>query len=131
EHAGAIDQIHERQPILQSDPLGTEDLFAGHRKERAGLYRSIVGDDHHSAAADGADAGDHARRRRTAPFLVHVPGRPEPEFKERSVSVAELRDALAGSEPALRVLALDGLDAATFHEGLFFAAQDFDLRLHA
>ena len=94
------------------DALGAQHLLARHREERAGLHRGVVGDDHHAAAGDRADAGDDAGRRRAAPLGVHAPRGPQAEFEEVGVGVDELGDALAGGEPALLVLALDGLRAA-------------------
>ena len=49
EDAGAIDEVDQRQTILQGDALGAQHLLAGHRKEGAGLDRGVVGDDHDAA----------------------------------------------------------------------------------
>ena len=90
----------------------------GHREERAGLHGGVVGDDHHAPARDRADAGDDARRHRAAPLGVHVPRGPQAQLEEGRAGVDQLGDALAGGEPALLVLALDGLGAAAEADGL-------------
>ena len=76
-NAGDVHEINQRQPIIHSDALGAEYLLARHRKECPGLDGGIVGDDHDLPAAHAADAGDDARRRRSAPLAIHSPSRPQ------------------------------------------------------
>ena len=78
-------------------------------------------------AGDEADAGDDAGRRSAAPVAVHIPGGPQAEFKEVGAGVDQAGNAFAGGEPALVVLAVDGLGAAALADRLFFALEWFDL----
>ena len=82
-HAGRIDQVNQRQPILHGDPLRPQHLLGGGGKERPGFHRGVVGDDHVPPPADRADAGHHAGRRCAAPLGIHLPGGPQTKFEER------------------------------------------------
>ena len=81
--AGRIDEIDQRQAIVKGDPLGPQHLLRGRRKERAGLHRGVVGDDHVPPTVDHADAAHHARRWRTAPFGIHLERGPQTDFEPR------------------------------------------------
>src|SRR5262249_26771574 len=131
EDAGAVDQVNHWQAILQPDALGPEDLLAGKGKEGPGLDCGVVGDDHETAPGDAADAGDDAGRGCPAPFLIHAPGRPQPELQEGYLGIEQLRDALAGREAALSVLAGNCLGAASFHQDLLLLAEFFDALPHS
>src|SRR5690606_25894323 len=78
---------------------------------------------HHAAAGDRADAGHHPGRRGPAPLLVHAPRGPQAELEEVGTGVEEPGDPLAGGEPALRVLPVDGLRAAALADGGFAAVE--------
>ena len=54
----------------------------GHREERAGLHRGVVGDDHAAAGRRRADAGDDAGRGDARPLGIHPVRRPEAEFEK-------------------------------------------------
>ena len=60
------------------------------------------------AAGDLANLADNARRRCAAPGVVHFVPRPQTEFERRLARVEQLRQPLAGREPLLGVLSLDG-----------------------
>ena len=75
EYPGRIDQIDDRDPVLDRDVLRPNDFLRRHRKERASLNCGIVGDDHQHAAFDPCQPGDYACRRRSAPFFVHAVAR--------------------------------------------------------
>ena len=122
-----VDEVDERQAVLQGDALGAQHLLGGHREERAGLDRGVVGDDHDPPARDRADAGDDARRRGPAPLGVHAPRGPQAQLEELRAGIEEAGDALAGGEAALGVLALDGLGAAAVADGFFLALEVGDV----
>ena len=105
--AGRIDEIDQRQPIGEGDPLGPQHLLGRHRKKRAGFHRGVVGDDHVPPAADRADRRHHARRRRAAPVGIHPVRRPQAQLQQRRAGIDELRDPLAGRQPPLGMLPLD------------------------
>ncbi len=112
EHAGRVDQVDQRQPVLQGDLLGPEDLLAGDREPRPGLDGRVVGDDDAAPARHRPDGGDDPRGRRAAPLRVHPPAGPHPELETRRAGVEQRRDALAGEHLALAAKALRGLRAA-------------------
>ena len=91
-------------------------------KEGAGLHRGVVGDDHVPPAGDRADAvrprRPPARRptRRTSRQPAH-----RPSSKKRRARIEQLRDPLAGRQPAFGVLPLDGRRAAAQANLLFLA----------
>ena len=68
EGAARVDEVDAGQPVVERDLLGAQVLLDRQRVVGAALHRRIVGDDHHLAAGDAADAGDQpgarARRRR-------------------------------------------------------------------
>ena len=76
EGAARIDEVDAGQAVLERDLLRAEVLLHRDGEVGAALDRRVVGDDHHLAAGDAADAGDepgagrlvvvHARRRRAA-----------------------------------------------------------------
>ena len=111
EDAGGIDEVDERQAIFQGDPLGAQHLLAGHREERAGFDRGVVGDHHHlppatvpmpvTTPADGAP-----------PQSAYIPGGPQAELEEVGSGIDKPGDAFAGGQAALGMLAIDGFAAA-------------------
>ena len=68
-NAGGIHQVNRGNAIFDGDILRANYFFRGHRKERAGLYGCVIGDDHYQPACHTPEAGDRARSRRAAPFL--------------------------------------------------------------
>ena len=124
-NAGGIDQINCGNVIFDGDVLRANHFFRGHREERAGFHRGVVGDEHERAAADAREAGDRASRGRAAPFFVHFVGGVDAQFEEMRAGIDELGDAFARGEPALLVLRLDGFCAAALRDLLFFV---LDLR---
>ena len=74
-NARGIDQINRGDTILDGDVLRADHFLRGHREERAGFHGGVVGDDHHAAACDMAEAGDRACGGRAAPFFVHFVAR--------------------------------------------------------
>ena len=116
EYARAIDEVNQRQAIVHRDALRSQHFLDGHRKERAGLDRRVIGDEHDLPIRDGADASDDAGRGSAPPIGVHVPGGPQAELKE---VVGKLGNAFACGEPAFVVLPLDGLRPAASEDGGF------------
>jgi hypothetical protein len=90
--------------VFNGDVLGADHLLRCHREKCAGLDRGVIGDDHHLAASDATEAGDGARGRSTAPFLVHFVRRIESQLEELALRVYELGDTLPRRQPALLVL---------------------------
>ena len=111
EHAGGVDEIDQRQAIVGGDPLGTQDLLAGHRKKGAGLHGGVVGDDHHPPVRNRADAGDHPGRGGAAPLGIHPPRRPQAQLV-KATPIHKAVNAFPGRQSVLFVLAVDGLLAA-------------------
>ena len=119
-NARRVDQIDRRDAVLDGDILRADHFLRRHREKRPGLHRGVVGDDHHPASGHMAEAGDHARRGRAAPLLVHLVGGVEAQLEKLRVRVDQPGDALAGGEASLLVLRLDGLRAAALADALFF-----------
>src|SRR5205807_4970532 len=113
------------------DALGAEDFFTGKRKKCSRLDRGIVGDDLDTPPGDTADASEDAGRRRPAPFLIHAPGCPQSQLKERCLGVEQSGDTLAGREAALLVLAGDRLRTAALHQNPFLTAEFFEKLPHS
>ena len=84
--AGALDQLHERQLVLERDLLDAQLLVEPHRLQRAGLDARI-GRGHHAAhAGDEADAGDHAAARRRCARDRACRGRGRPASRARGTA---------------------------------------------
>ena len=107
EHARTVNQIQERQPSALGNHLRTNDLLAGHRKERTSFHRGVIGNDHHQPALHRSDTSDHACCRCATVFAVHVPRRKQSEFRERSPSVNKQRDPLSCGQSAMTMLPFD------------------------
>ncbi len=60
ERAARVDEVDAGQPVLLRDLLRAHVLLDGHRVVGAALHGRVVGDDHHLAPGDAADAGDDA-----------------------------------------------------------------------
>ncbi len=78
-----------RNAVFKRNVLGAQNLFRRHGKERAGLHRGVVGDDHAQPAGYTAESRDNARSGSTAVFVVHAIGSPEAKFEELSVLVEQ------------------------------------------
>ena len=81
EGTAGVHQIDARKVILQGHFLRAEVLLHRHREVGATLDRGVVGDDHHLATGDPADAGDDACARRL--ILVHAIRGQRRQFQER------------------------------------------------
>ena len=79
-------------------------LLDRHRIIGAALHRRVVADDHHLAARDAADAGDHARARHFA--VVHVAGGELADLEERRARIEQPLDAVARQQLAARDMPL-------------------------
>ena len=71
EDAGRVDQVDDRQPVLERDLLGAQHLLAGQREPGAGLDRGVVRHDDHVAPVDRR----RSRRRPPPPGRRRTPGR--------------------------------------------------------
>ena len=107
EHARGVDEIDQRQPRPFGDHLGADELLAGHREERAGLDRGIVGDDHAELATDLPDGGDQPCPRGTTVLPVHIPRREEPALEAVGAGVQQPIHTFAGGQPVVTMLALN------------------------
>ncbi len=115
-HPRAVDQIDQRHPRPLGDRLRTDDLLAGHREERAGLHRGVVGDDHRGPSLDRAQGGHHACGRGPAVLAVHPVGGEDPAFEPRRSGVEQAVEAFPGGEATVPVLPLDPLGATALLE---------------
>jgi hypothetical protein len=102
----AVDQIDARQAVLLGDLLGAQVLLHRHREIGAALHGGVVGDDHHLAARDPADAGDHAGAGRLA--VIEVAGGQLADLQERRAGIQQALDALARQQLAARRVARPG-----------------------
>src|SRR5205085_929788 len=117
--------------IVARDALGSQDLLRRHRKEGARLHCGVISDQHAASPGHATDAGHDAGRWRRAPFLVHLPGGPKPEFEDVGARIKQAGDAFASRQTALLVLAANrGVAAAELDAG-FFWAQVGDGERHA
>ena len=106
--AAGLHQRDHRQPVLQRDLIGAQDLLQRPRIARAALDRRVVGHDDALDTFDNADAGHHAR----ADGEVGAPCREWAQFQERRVGVDQHFDAFARGHLAAVMVALDVLLAA-------------------
>ena len=98
-----IDQIDARQPVLRRDLLGAQVLLHGQREIGAALHRGVVGDDHHLAAGDAADAGDDAGARRLA--VIEAARGQRADLEKGRAGVQQPLDPLARQKLAARCVA--------------------------
>ena len=106
-YSGGIDEINCGNAILDGDILRANHFLRGHRKERAGFHRRIVGDNHECPAANFRQARDGARARGAAPLLIHLERCVNSQFEKLPSGIDQLGDALARSQAALFVLRLN------------------------
>ena len=109
--AGALDQLHVRQLVLQRQFLHPQRLVEAVRLQRAGIDAGIIGADHAADAGDKADAGDRPAARDALVgirHVEHVAGQRH-QFDEGRAGIEHQRDALARQElPALVKAVLGG-----------------------
>ncbi len=100
--AGGLDQVHERQAVLERELLGALEFFQPHRLQCAGLDAGIVDDDHAARAADLADAGEQsaARRRLLGVRVVQQVTRAGREFQVGRARIEQQAQALARQQLA-------------------------------
>ena len=110
EGAAGVDEIDAGQAVLQRDLLRAQVLLHRHREVGAALHRRVVGDDHHLASRDAADAGDEAGGRRVV--VVHVVRGERRQLEKRRAGIEQPVDALAHRQLALLAMPLDVLGAA-------------------
>ena len=101
---------------VHGNALGAQDLLYSHGEERPGFDGRVVGDDHEQAAFHLADACDHSRRRRAAPFPVHIECCEKADLEEFSPRVDQLCDALARGETPFLVLLADVFRTASLDQ---------------
>ena len=111
-----VDQVDDREPVLQGDLLGPQHLLRGQREPGAGLDRRVVRD-HHDVPAMNLTHSRHHPRARCAPvLLVGIVGDPEAELQEGRVRIAQRGDSLARRHLAQRPLFLLTSQAASLAE---------------
>ena len=102
--AGAFDQLHVRQLVLQRQFLHPQRLVEAVRLQRAGIDAGIIGADHAADAGDEADAGDDAAAGHALVGIRHVEhvARERRQFEEGRAGIEHQRHALARQQlPAL------------------------------
>src|SRR4029453_10502231 len=95
EHASRIDEINNRQRAFKSDALGANQFFGRLRKERAGFYRRVVGDNHAGNTGNISDSSNRARGGNLSPLLVHFVSSPKTDLEKRRIFVEQVTDAFA------------------------------------
>ena len=126
EGAAGIDQIDAGQAVFQRHFLRAQMLLHRHREIGAALDRGVVGDHHHFAAVDAADAGDQPGRGRC--IVVHAVRGQRREFEEGRARIEQGADALARQQLAARGVLLARLVAAAFGAARELAVQVVDQR---
>ena len=129
ERAAGVDEVHTGQTVLQRDVLRAYVLLDGDREVRPALHRRIVGDDHHFAARDAADACDQSGPRRIA--VVHVERRERRELQEGRTGIEQPIDPIADRQLALLAMPFDVFRAAALAGGEQTLPQLGDELLHA
>ena len=102
--AGAFDQLHVRQLVLQRQFLHPQRLVEAVGLQRAGIDAGIIGADHAADAGDEADAGDQPAAGHALVgirHVEHVAGQRR-QFDEGRAGIEHQRHALARQQlPAL------------------------------
>ena len=128
--AGALDQMHEGQLVVERDLLRPQDLLQAHGADRAGLD-ARVGCDHHAAGAGNpADAGDDAGARDAfrRVRVVHAETGQRRQLQVAGAGVEQQRDPLAGQQLAAFVEQWPGLRRAVTGAGFEFPYRAQHLR---
>ena len=100
--AGALDQLHVRQLVLQCQLLHPQGLVEAVRLQRAGIDAGVVGRHHAAHAGDEADAGHDATARhalRRVRHIEHVASQGR-QLQERRAGIEHQRDALTRQQLA-------------------------------
>ena len=118
ENTCRINQIDGRDPVLQGDGLGPENLFRGHGEEGAGFDSGIIGDNHHQPPRDPSQAGHHPRGRRATPLLIHAKGGKETQLQEILPGIKQQGQPFPGRQTLLAVLRLNSLGASALANDL-------------
>ncbi len=126
EDAGRVDQIDDRQPVLEGDLLRAQHLLGGQREPGAGLDGGVVGDHDHVAAMDLADADHHPGRRGAAILLIEPLGHPEAQLQEARSRIAQRLDPLARRHLPLGALLVLRLQAAAEADAVLLLADLLD-----
>ena len=121
-HAGRVNQINRGNTILKRNRLRADHLLRRHGKERAGLHRGIVRNDHHEPAMHAAQAGDNARRRRSTPLRIHFVCGIKAKLKKLRAGIKQQRKPFAHRQPLLGMLRVNRLRAAAKPNRLLLAA---------
>ena len=120
ERAPGVDEVDAGQVIVARDRLCAQVLLDGHRVVGAALDGGVVGDDHHLAALDTADAGDDAgggHRVVLTRSAVHAIGSERAQLEERAARVEQAVDPIPHQELATTgVLGSGTLRATLAHE---------------
>ena len=99
--------------LSKRDALRADQLLGGLRKECAGFYGGVVGDDHARHAGDVPDAGDGSGGGNVPPLLIHFVGSPKSDFEKWRTLVEEKSDSFARRQsPQFALAFLAGFAAA-------------------
>src|SRR5450759_2974262 len=128
ERAARVDKVDAGQAVLQRDFLRADVFLHRHGQVAPSLDGGVVGDDHHLASRDTADARDDAGGGRLV--LVEIPRRQPRQLEERRPGVEELLDPFAHRQFPLLAVALDVLLASTLVDRRAALAQLGDERGH-
>ena len=105
EAAGAVAQMHDRQPVLDGDIEGADDLLHRQWIPGAALHAGVVGMDDDFAAIDDADAADNAGAGDFA--AIFGIGGERRQFEKRRTGIEQQFDAVAREHLVLARQALD------------------------
>ena len=93
EAARAVAQVHDRQPVLDRDVEGPDNLFHRQRIPGAALHAGVVGVDDDFPPVDDADAADDAGTG-NLPAIFGIGGKRR-QFEERRAGIEQQFDAVA------------------------------------
>ena len=130
--AGAFDQLHVRQLVLQRQFLHPQRLVEAVRLQRAGIDAGIIGADHAADAGDEPDAGDQPAAGHALVgirHVEHVAGQRR-QFDEGRAGIEHQRHALARQQLPALVKAILGRGRSR-PRALFKRAHPRDQRQHA
>ena len=103
--AGRIDEVHDRQPVLDRDVERAYRFRNGARIHGTTLDRAVAGDHHHLAAADHADADDQGGLRHLA--IVGATRGERGQLEERRTRVEQQVEPLAHEQLLQRAQPVD------------------------
>ena len=130
--AGAFDQLHVRQLVLQRQFLHPQRLVEAVGLQRAGIDAGIIGGDHAADAGDEADAGDQPAAGNAlvgVGYIEHVAGQRR-QLDEGRAGIEHQRHALARQQLPALVKPVLGAGRRRARP-LFEAAHPRDQRQHA